>query len=188
MKRLLALSLVAAAFAAPAFAQDTDSETVDISGSVSALCVLGAPSESSIDLGELVDTSGVRVGRLTTISNQSVTLPGSFCNFAGSSVTVSATALTAADTSAVQTGFARAVNFTATASGWASADTAATTAASADGSDPTEEVTGDTQSTPLLNDIELELSAFAVPSDNLLVSGGYAGSVTITLAPAAVAD
>lgn len=186
MKRLWILAVLASGVAGAALAQDnTDSETVPITGNVSQLCVLGDPSQASIDLGELIDTSGARIGRLTTIANQQVSLPGSFCNFAGSAVTVSATALLANDTSAVQTGFARAVNFTATASGWASSDAETSTGASADGSTPTSETTGATQDTPLLNDIELALSAFSVPGDNLLVSGGYNGSVTITLAPAA---
>lgn len=187
MKRLLPLLILGAAAIATAAnaADDTDSKSVDISGSVSNLCVLGTPSQASIDLGELIDTTGARVGKLTTISDQQVSLPGSFCNFAGSALTVSATAVLASDTSPVQTGFARAVNYEADASGWTTGGTSTTTSASADGSTPTSETTGDTQGNPRLADIDLTLTSFSVPSDLLLVAGGYAGSVTITLAPAA---
>jgi hypothetical protein len=187
MRRLIcAATILATGFISlPAFAQDSDQETVQIGGQVAPLCILGTPSQAMVDLGQLIDTSGPRVGKLTTISNRTITMPGSFCNYANSAITVDATALVAADMSTPQAGFARAVNFNAAASGWATPDASATTAASAAGASPTASNTGGTQPTPRLNDVTLTLSAFSVPSDLLLVAGGYTGQVVITLGPAA---
>lgn len=182
--RLIPMLLVLAA-PCVANAQDSDSETVPINGTVSRLCVLGSPSEAAVNLGELINVSGARVGRLAALSQRTVTLPGSFCNFAGSSVSVSATALVAADPSAVQTGFARAVNYAATLSNWTPTAAAATTAASDAGAGPTISTTGATQGAPRLADLSLTLNGFSVPSDRLLVSGTYSGQVVITLGPAA---
>jgi hypothetical protein len=174
MKRFL-ISLVSVgllAAASQASAASTDTKNVGVIGNVANLCVLGSPSSTSVDLGQMVDTSGAHVGRITTIGNQTVTLPGSFCNFAGTTLTVQGSALLAADTNAPPGGFARAVNFTSTASNWAPTNAVATTAANAAG--------GGAQK---LSDVSLVLSAFTVPADALLVSGGYAGSVVVTLGP-----
>jgi hypothetical protein len=168
---------------AHAQATDSDQEAVAISGRVASICLLGTPTASLIDLGQLINTSGTRVGKLTTISNRTVTMPGSFCNYANSKITVDASALLAADTSAPQAGFARALNYNATVSGWAVTNASATTAASAAGGTPNASGAGGTQPTPKLADVTLTLSAYAVPSDLLLVAGGYTGNVTITLGP-----
>ena len=186
--RWCALSL--AALPTPALAQTADSGTgnVAISGRVAPVCILGAPSQTTIDLGQLAASSGARAGRIATIAAQGVTLPGSFCNFAGSTVTVAANALVSADATTPPGGFARAVNYTATASNWATGNASATTAALANGaaqsSSGTGTGTGTTQATPRLADIALALSAFAVPDDAVLILGTYSGSVTITLGPA----
>ena len=171
-----------------AMAQDSDTETVPVTGTVARVCVLGTPSESSINLGSLINVSGTRVGRLAVIAPRAVTLPNSFCNFAGSALTVSATALVAADASPIQTGFARAVNYAANTSGWTGTATTATTAATDAGTSPTTVVTGATQPTPRLTDLTLTLNGYSVPSDRLLVSGAYSGQVVITLAPVAAGD
>jgi hypothetical protein len=187
MKRFL-ISLVSVgllAAASQASAASTDTKNVGVIGNVANLCVLGSPSSTSVDLGQMVDTSGAHVGRITTIGNQTVTLPGSFCNFAGTTLTVQGSALLAADTNAPPGGFARAVNFTSTASNWAPTNAVATTAANAAGGGAQVTVSGSgaTQPAPKLSDVSLVLSAFTVPADALLVSGGYAGSVVVTLGP-----
>lgn len=147
--------------------------------------MLGEPSTDLVDLDQLVDTSGANVGRLRTIAKQTVTLPNSFCNFANSSVTVEAEALKADDTGTPPTGFARAVNFVATAKGWSgTGDAVATTNDDGTGSSTSVKDTGATQTTPKLSDITLELDDFDVPSNLLLVSGDYNTTVTVTLAPA----
>src|SRR5947209_11296170 len=86
---------------------NTSTGQVAISGNVASLCVLGAPSQAAIDLGQLINTSGARTGRIAALGAQQVTLPGSFCNFAGTHLTVAANALIANDATAVQPGFPR---------------------------------------------------------------------------------
>jgi hypothetical protein len=184
--KILALVGIAAFSAGTAHAQsNTDQKTVGIAGNVAGLCILGSPSRAAVDLQQLINTAGARVGRLAAISNQEISLPGSFCNFAGTSVRVSAQALVAADTNAVQQGFARAVNYTSTVSNWAAANAVATTTATAGGATPEAQGTGGIQPAPKLADLTLTLGSFAVPSDLLLVSGAYSGTVTITLGPSA---
>ena len=181
---LLAAGLLASG--GTAHAQASDSGTVDITAQVAGLCVLGPPSRAAIPLGQLVNTSGPRVGRIVAVPAQEISLPGSFCNFGGTTLTVSATALLNANDQPVQSGFARAVNLTATASNWATQNASATTAATASGASPTPPpASGGIQPTAKLSDVALTLSNFTVPSDLLLVAGAYSGSVTITLGPAA---
>lgn len=173
------------AFASAAFAQSSDTATGDVTvgGNVARLCVLGQPSPPSIDVGQMAETSGTRVGRLRTIGTQSVTLPGSFCNFAGSAVSVAATALVVNDTLTVQPGFARAVNFTASASNWAATPTDVTTTATAGGGTPSATGTGASQPLPKIADVRLDLTSFTAPADALLVAGTYSGLVIVTLGP-----
>lgn len=178
----LAAALLATPFAASA--QGSLEGRVGVDGLVAGRCVLGPPSQPSVALGTLIDTSGPRTGRLTAIAARSITFPGSYCNFANTRITVSANALLAADTTAPLAGFARAVNFTSTVSNWAASDAAATTAASAAGASPGSAGSGGTQPLPKIADVNLVLNNFAVPSDLLLVTGSYAGNVTITLGPA----
>ena len=183
-----AISLVAAlALIAPvaAHAANSDQKSVPVTGNVASLCVLGTPTPASVDVGQMAQTSGVNTGRIATIAAQNVSLPNSFCNYAGTQLTVQGSAMVAADTSAVQSGFSRAVNFTSTVTTWASTPATVTTAAAADGSTPTASASGGTLCTPKLTNLNLALSNFTAPSNNLLVAGGYTGSVTITLGPSA---
>ena len=182
-KMSFAIALIGISLATPAFAQDSDSETVAVAGQVAPLCILGTPSQALINLGQLVDGSGARVGRLAAIANRTVTLPQSFCNYANSAIRVDATALTGSDTSTPPAGFARAVNFGATVSGWATTNAIATTAATFAGASPTATGTGGTQPSPKLGDVTLTLATFSVPADSLLVAGAYSGQVVITLGP-----
>lgn len=179
------LALIAlVALPATAAAQSTENGTVDVVGTVRSVCILGDPTPALVDLGQLSAASGPRTGRVAVIPPQTVTLPGSFCNFAGSAVSISATALTAADATTPQAGFARAVNYTATATGWAAGASLATTGAARDGTGPTAEGTGATQPLPQVADISLTLSSFIAPGDQILVSGNYSGNVIVTLGPA----
>lgn len=180
------LLIALAAAPVPAFAQSaTATGNVGVGGQVAPLCILGTPNPATVNLGTLANTSGARVGRVATFSDQSVTLPGSFCNFAGSQLTVQATALLAADASTPPAGFSRAVNYTATASGWAATNAAATTAALAGGANATATGSGSTQPTPKIADLLVTLSNFTAPGDGILVAGAYSGTVTVTLGPAA---
>ena len=178
-----AIALAGITLATPAFAQNSDTESVAVAGQVAPLCILGTPSLSMVNLGQLVDVSGARVGRLAAIANRTVSMPQSFCNYANSAIRVDATALTGSDTSTPPSGFARALNFGATVSGWATTNAVATTAATFAGASPTATGTGGTQPAPKLGDVTLTLSSFQVPADSLLVSGSYSGLVVITLGP-----
>lgn len=177
--------IVLAAFPATAIAQTTETGTVAVEGQVRPVCVLGDPNPALVNLGQLSANSGPRTGRIAVIAPRTVTLPASYCNFAGSVVSVTATALTSNDTSAPQPGFARAVNYTASASNWASGTSTATTAALRDGTVPTASGFGATQPLPKIADITLTLSTFTAPGDLILVAGNYSGTVVVTLGPAA---
>lgn len=189
MKHIAALvALPLAVLAVPAFAveaspaSDNDSATVTVTGNVANLCILGDPSLPNVDVGQMVNTSGANVGKIATIGNQTVNLPNSFCNFAGTQVGVTTSALLG-PAGTPPASFSRAVNYTATASGWAAADAAATSGADFDGSTPSATGTGGTQNGPKLNTIVVTLSSFTVPENRLLVAGQYDGTVTVTLGP-----
>lgn len=181
------IALAVALFATPVMAmaqQGNNQGRVGVDGLVAGRCVLGPPSLAAVPLGTLIDTSGARTGRLTAIAARSINFPGSYCNFANSRITVSANALLAANAGAPLPGYARAVNFTSTVTNWATANAAATTAATAAGASPSASGNGGTQPLPKIADVLLTLNNFAVPADSLLVTGAYAGDVTITLGPA----
>lgn len=187
MKRHVTLTALAIALLpASALAQSVATGTVGVDGRVAPVCILGDPNPATVNLGQISAASGPRTGRVATIANRTVQLPASYCNFAGSVVTVRATALIVNDPAAPQTGFTRAVNYTATASGWSSGASAATTAALRDGSNSSATGTGATQPLPKTADITLTLSNFTAPGDGFLVAGNYSGAVVVTLGPAAV--
>lgn len=188
MRSPIILALAAWPFiATPAFAQATDTgrAEVAVAGNVAPLCILGAPDSATVNLGQMVSTSGPRIGRVAALPSQQVNLRNSFCNFAGSAINVSVTALVSADTAALQPGFARAVNYTANVANWAAGTASATSAASAAGATPTASGSGATQPLPKQADLAVTLTNFTVPSDQLLVSGNYQGAVVITLGPSA---
>lgn len=191
MNKLLVLSALAlAVFPAAAVAQagNTDTGDVAVNGRVAPVCILGGPNPALIDLGVMIATSGTRAGRIAVLPARSVTLPASYCNFAGSQVTVTANALLAANATVPAAGFARAVNYTATAAGWAAGNAATTTAATSTGSSASSTGSGPSHPLPKIADIGVTLSSFSVPGDQLLVTGNYSGTVTVTLGPAAVAN
>lgn len=181
----LAVATLILASAGGAGAQTTQTGNVGVNANVAGVCKLGPPSRPSIDLGQMSNTSGPRVGRIATLPEQTILLPGSYCNFGGTKVTVKAEAMVQPDASALPAGFARAVNYTSTVTTWATTAPQVTTAASASGASPVAEGSGGTEPSAKLTDLTLALSAFTVPSDALLIAGTYQGQVTITLGPAA---
>lgn len=184
--RIAFAALFAAGAADMAVAQTGPVDRViPVDGTVAGVCRLGPPSRPSVPLGTLVNTSGPRVGRLTAITPQTVSLPNSWCNFAGTAIRVSADAMLASNAAAPQPGIARAVNFTSTVANWAASNAVVTTAASAGGGTPSAQGTGATQPLPRIADLVVTVENFAVPADAFLVAGNYAGAVTITLGPAA---
>ena len=190
MKQTVGLSALALMLtAAPAMAQSNIATgSVAIGGQVRSVCILGDPNPALVNLGQISASSGPRTGKIDTIAPRTITLPASFCNFAGSVVRVTTTALTSSDATAPQPGFTRAVNYTATASGWATGTAAATSAALRDGTSPSASGTGATQPLPKIADIAVTLSNFTTPGDLILVAGNYSGNVVVTLGPAAFAD
>ena len=180
---VLCLCLVPAA----AFAQSAATGTVGIDARVTPVCILGDPNPALVNLGQLTASAGPRTGKIAIIPPRTIALPASFCNFAGSVVRIDTSALVAADGALPQAGFARAVNFTAAASNWASRASTATTSALRDGTAPAASGTGAAQPLPQIADITVTLSNFTTPGDQFLVAGNYSGTVVVTLGPAAFA-
>jgi hypothetical protein len=174
----LVLGLSAPAMAAPASA----TATITVSGTVAGTCHLGAPNDATLSLGSLVNTAD---GTLNpAIPTASTTIPGSWCN-TGSKISISATPLVALGFSgAPPAGFTKAVNYTATASGWTGAGAAFTT-----NGDTSGVVTGSatpgsqTQNDPEANSIVVALSAYASPASGarLVADPHYQGIITVTL-------
>ncbi len=83
MKHLTGLvAFTLAALPASALAQATsDSGMVSIDGRVAPMCILGDPNPATVNLGQMANTSGPRVGRIAVLPTQTVALPASFCNF-----------------------------------------------------------------------------------------------------------
>ncbi len=160
-----------------AHAQDPVQGTVGLDAQVAQVCVLGTPNPGTLALGQISEASGARVGRLTTIASQSIQLPGTFCNYAGAALAISASPL--AVTATTQTGFVGSVDYTCTISAWgATAATVRTSAGSSSGTGSSA-----TNPAPQETDLTLVVSDFAVSSDDLLQPGAYLALVTITLGP-----
>ncbi|MFY8048314.1 MAG: hypothetical protein ACOVNS_05785 [Erythrobacter sp.] len=182
-----AAALVCLLLPAPLLAQtrgESDEGEVQVIASVAPVCVLGEPSENVIDLGTLVDTSGPRIGRMAALAARRITMPGSFCNYANTMISVSASAMTEQTGAVLGSGFSRAVNYRVVVSPWAASEADLLTIAAADGSGPAGNAASASQPLPRISDLTVELSGFAAPSDALLVAGEYSGLITVTLGPA----
>jgi hypothetical protein len=174
-----------ALLAGPAFAQsvltDTARGSVDVVGDVTRLCSMGLPTPSPVNIGQMVNTGGVRAGQLAAIVNQSVSLPNTFCNYAGTRLTVNADALLTPSTTA--TGFTKAVNYQAAVAGWGAGVASVSTGAAADGSTPSAAGLGSVVAAPRISDLTLTFSGFNAPADLRPVAGAYRGTVTIVVGP-----
>lgn len=161
-----------------AHAQDPVQGTVGLDAQVAQVCVLGTPNPGALALGQISEASGSRVGRLATIASQSIQLPGTFCNYAGAALAITASPLAVTGTT-TQAGFVGSVDYTCTISAWgATAATVRTSAGSASGVG-----SSSTNPAPQETDLTLVVSDFAVSSDDLLQPGAYLALVTITLGP-----
>lgn len=173
-----ALALAASVAAAPASAQDPARGNVGLDARVSQICVLGEPSPAGLALGQISEASGTRAGRLATIAAQTILLPGTFCNYGGAALAISASPL-AVTSGAAQAGFTGAVDYTCSISAWgATAATVRTSATNAAG-----DRTSATSAAPKATDLTLVVSDFATAADDLLQPGAYLALVTITLGP-----
>lgn len=163
---------------------DSDEGEVQVVGSVAPICVLGQPSESVIDLGTLINLSGARIGRMAALAPRQVTMPGSFCNYANTMISITASAMTEQTGAPLNTGFSRTVNYRVVVSPWANIEADLLTSAAPDGSGPAGNAASATQPLPQVSDLTMELSGFVAPSDALLIAGEYSGLITVTLGPA----
>ena len=185
MRRLLAIALVAAAAAPTLVWADPTSATLTVTGHVTQACSLSGLSGTgtfTVGGGDLINpATGALASGLTTDGAQSIT--GSWCNGA-STITVTAFPLVQSSfVGAPPSSFTKAVNYTATATGWGSTPTAVTTTADNTGS-PTSNNASNTVGTATAATINVDLTNFTAPggSTQKLVAGTYTGQVVITLA------
>ncbi|MBA4161403.1 MAG: hypothetical protein C0515_04850 [Novosphingobium sp.] len=181
MTKLLPLIAFALALALPgtALAQsDTDTKTVSVVGTAPPMCFGGTLSGAgSFDLGVLIDTA---TGQLRNDLNAPPKLlVGSLCT-SRSTITVSATPLVAQNfTAAAPTGFAKAVDYTATASGWTTTPASYNTGAASNAA------ATQSRATAFTGDITVAISGFATTGGNslrLVADNDYRGLVTVTIA------
>jgi len=166
--------------AAPCLA--ADSATITVKGTVGSACRLGDLSSSQIDLGQLSNNTD---GTLASISGTpSTTITGSWCN-TGSKIIIVASPLVAQGfAGAPSSGFTKAVNYTASASGWGSAIASDTTLGNSSGAESTSHSGSQTLNDPEANAITVSLSSFSTPAsgDRLVADSDYEGTITVTLA------
>ncbi|KRA76247.1 hypothetical protein ASD89_00535 [Caulobacter sp. Root656] len=172
------LALAASLAATSASAQDPARGNVGLDAQVSRVCMLGEPNPAGLALGQISEASGARVGRLAAIPAQTIQLPGTFCNYGGAALAISASPL-AVTSGVAQAGFTGAVNYTCSISAWgATAATVRTSATNAAG-----DGARSTSAAPKATDLTLVVSDFATAADDLLQPGAYLALVTITLGP-----
>lgn len=188
MKSLAILLVASAGLVYPAAlaAQESeagisDSEQFQVIGTVPALCSIGFPDNSGgvFDMGVLVDTT---TGLLRTdLSAPDKTLSGAFCS-SRSTIVIDATPMQALNfVGSPPAGFASAVDYVATASGWtvtpASFDTAATTNPAAT----------QVRASAFTGNIAVGVSDFATAGGATLrpvADDEYLGEITVTLTAA----
>lgn len=181
LKILAAAALATATVATPAFAQ-TSTGTVSIDGSVANRCLFTTASDT-ISVGELaLGGNDTTAGKLdaSKLNGQSRQLTG-WCNGTASTITVDARPIANTTvTAAPPSGFARVVNYTATA----------TTTNNVTATDSSVlPAVGTPQNLGLYaGTITVALSDSAAPGNALLVAGTYQGSVVVTLSPTIVAQ
>lgn len=179
--KLLALIAAIAAVGAPTFGQAQSAvarQNFTVIGSVPAQCVGGtlAGGSSTFDLGVLTDTT---TGLLRTdLAAPARVLSGSFCT-SRSTITVVASPIAAQTfTATAPAGFARTVDYTATASGWTTTPASFATAAAAN------PAATQTQASAFTGDITVGIGSFATTGGGtlrLVADTNYSGTVTVTL-------
>lgn len=178
---LLSGLAVVSATAAPAvvFAQANPTQlTFPVTGSVARLCAIGAITggDSTFAVGSLINPA---TGFLSaTLSAPAKTVTGSWCN-APSTITLAATPLGATDVATAPAGFTRAVNYTATATGWSATPASFATGAA------TNPAAVQNATTATAGNITVAIGSFAAAGGDTLrpvASPTYQGAVTLTLA------
>ena len=178
----LILIAVAIGLALPAAAQaqssSTSTKTVGIVGTAPAMCFGGTLSgDGTYDLGILIDTT---TGQLRSdLTAPPKLLVGSFCT-GRSTISIQATPLVAQSfTTTPPTGFARSVDYVATASGWTVTPASYSTSAAANSA------ATQTRPTSYTGDVSVAISGFSTTGGNalrLVADNNYRGLVTVTIA------
>lgn len=175
----LRLLLLTGMVVVPAFGGTSDTTTITLTGKADPVCHVGSPSDIALNVGMLVNLSD---GTLAPITSQPVKIEGSWCN-TGSKIGILATPLVAQGAPPPPPGWTKAVNYTATATGWGSATPSFTTTADSSGggsgTTPVQQTVGD----PTAATITVNVSGFATPSagDRLVANSNYSGQISVTL-------
>jgi hypothetical protein len=166
---------------APAFVQAQSAvatKNFTVIGSVPAQCTGGTVTggSSTFDLGVLTDTT---TGLLRTdLSAPDRVISGSFCT-SRSTISVVASPIAAQTfTATAPAGFARTVDYTATATGWTTTPASFGTAAA------TNPAATQTRDTAFTGDITVGIGSFATTGGSnlrLVADTNYSGTVTVTL-------
>jgi hypothetical protein len=180
---LAALAATTALIATPAAAQQSVTGTVTLTGSVAPKCFVlpgaGTTFSDSVAFGELAANDGTLRTGLEADFDTQVEDVQVLCTSANPEVTVTATPLASATPAAV--GYDNSIDYTAHAQ-FTLVGGGTTTV-----SDPTDPGTG-TGPTPLGGrltgtGLNVHLTATAFAATGILVSGSYAGSITVLIAP-----
>lgn len=182
-KLILLPALAAMATPGLSYAQATEqSQTITVNGEVAQACMLGAPANSTLQLGALTGTDGRLKPDLTsTAVAASTSIANAWCNTPNKITLKSSPMTTSAPTLVMPSNFAREIAFTATLTGWT--DPVVNTALTADRS-----VDGISTTPQAANPLTVAFSALtpvvggAPKADNFIVAGDYSATVTITLA------
>ncbi|HEY3811688.1 MAG TPA: hypothetical protein VGL66_00560 [Caulobacteraceae bacterium] len=174
-----ALASGAGATSAAAASATAGPASVPVTGTVVTFCTTGTLTNDTtvFDLGVLTDpNTGLLKNNIAPVSK---ILNGATCNTV-STITVAASPMTAQDfTTVPPAGFARAIDYTATASGWTTTPAVYVTSQSSNSA------ANQARNTPFSGQITLTLSSFTTTggSNLLLVSDPvYSGAITVTLA------
>ncbi len=179
---LIAASLAALAAAGQAQAQ----VTITLNGSVDQICVLGAPDQVAVNIGDMTDNTGKLKVELTgsdaSSAPVSVEIDDAFCNTPSIlSVEADALALQNAPSYGTPAGFSRAVTFDASVDGWPSnivyrpaVHTIPSTSTAAEARASALEIKA--------FDLETLNGAGTAESPNLILEAGdYSGAISLTL-------
>lgn len=183
------LAAGALAFPSAALAETTSQSTTTFSldGNSPKACVLKSADEATLNVGDMVDpTTGELTRTLASnASDQSTTIENSWCNTA-STITVLATPMVAQDFIGLPPpGFTKAINYTATVSGWATANAVFITNGDVTGFQHSNTPGSQTLTTPNTSTITVAIGDLATPGagDFLVADKNYSGNITLTLTP-----
>lgn len=185
MKRL-AIALLLAGAPSLAFAQSTTG-TINLTGSVAPKCAIagaqnGSTFSGSIGLGELAGQNGQLSSTLTgsTVAGASQSFQV-ICNSATPTVKLSASPLTGDAAGAAPSGYSKVVNYTATVDVVQSSGSFPQLSQPSNNTQASQALTA-----PLANaanNVTVGANSFNTTSGAILMSGAYAGVITVEIAP-----